>query len=109
MLPNWVRHDLIVKVLDQCLLDFIAIASFVFLEQVVVLDSLGPFIKKLRLLIIVLNRLSQSRKWILLIDRQAKDLINLILLVLKVDIDHLNTGVFFIKIHKVVEFLISVT
>ena len=56
MQPDGVRHNLIVKVLDDCPFDLVAIVDLG-LEQVLVLDASRAFVEELGLLVFVLDGL----------------------------------------------------
>lgn len=58
VLPDTVRHNLVVKVLNYCPLDLIQISDLS-LEQVFVLDAIWTLIEQLRLLIVILDRFLQ--------------------------------------------------
>ena len=56
MQPDGVRHNFIVKVLDDCPFDLVAIVDLG-LEQVLVLDASRAFVEELGLLVFVLDGL----------------------------------------------------
>ena len=66
-------------------LDLITIGDLV-LQKVLIFDAAGPLVEQLGLFIVILDGLCEGGKGALLVERQSQDVVDLVLLLVKIHV-----------------------